>query len=207
MKKRTRAFFAFSFSLLAVLLFAESRLPALALSVDRVVGAPLRTRLSTLSSLFSFSLAEWCLLLAPLAFLLLLCFAILMAQSARATLLLANGLLCFLLSLFAVYVLAFAPGNHRAPLTEALQLSKTPPTADEVLSSVSWLAALAEGEVAYPGDEAIEGNLRTALAAAGKRYGFTANTAVAVKESATPLFLRLGYFGLYAFPLDRKSVV
>ena len=206
MKRRTRAFFAVSFSLLAALLVLMSRLPALALSVDRTVGASLRARLSTIFSLFPFSLAEWCLLLAPLALLLLLLSALSAARSAQATRRLANGLLCFLLSFFAVYVLAFAPGNYRAPLADTLKLPKTPPTADEVLSCVSWLSALAEEAAPYPGDAAVEAGLRTAFADAARSYGFSANTAVSVKQSVTPLFLRLGYFGLYAFPFGEITL-
>ena len=205
-KNKTMAGFGLFLGVLTCLFLAMHRSPTLALMLDRTVGAPLRSVLSRLSSLFHPSLAEWFILFLPLFLILLVLAALSAAKSKRATRRLANGLLCFLLSFFAVYVLAFAPGNHRAPLTEALQLSNAPPTADEVLAAVSWLSALAEGDSAYPGDAAIEKNLRAALAAAGKRYGFTANTAVAVKESATPLFLRLGYFGLYAFPFGEITL-
>ena len=204
--KKTMVIFGLSLGVLACLWLAMHRIPALALALDRTVGAPLRSVLSRLSSLFRPSLAEWCILLLPLFLILLILAALSAAKSQRASRRLANGLLCFLLSFLAVYVLAFAPGQLRPKLTDALRLSDAPPTADEVLSCVSWLSALAEEKPAYPGDAAVEEGLRTALGAAGERYGFTANTAVSVKKSATPLFLRLGYFGLYAFPFGEITL-
>lgn len=206
MKKKTRIAFISAFLLLGGLLLLEYRIPPFALMVDRLLGAPVRSRLSMLSSLFAFSLAEWLLLLLPLLLAVFSFVAVVAAKSARATRNLARGLLSFLLVFFAVYVLAFAPGQCRPLLTDTLRLSDDAPTADDVLSCVFWLSSLADTDATYPGDAVVAAHLRTALADAGEKYAFSANTAVAVKKTATPLFLRLGYFGLYAFPLGEITL-
>lgn len=206
MKRKTRRAFLCFFSLFGILLFLEYRIPAFALFVDRLVGASLRTRLALVFSAVRFSIAEWLLLGLPILFLPFVLVAILCARSERGT----RGLLCvlfsFLLAFFAVYVLAFAPGKHRTTLEDSLALSKSPPTGDEVLSCILWLSSLASSEIPYPGDEETEEALRKALSEAGKRYHFLANTEVAVKESTTALFLRMGYFGLYAFPFGEITL-
>ena len=194
------------FLLLALLLFLEYRFPSLALAVDRLIGVPMRTHLASFSGLFDVSLAEGLLLLLPIVAALLPAVALTSAKSAASTRRLLNLFLSFLLVFFAMYVLAFAPGHCRAPLADTLELSDDAPTKDEVLSCISWLASLSAFDAPYPGDEAIEEHLRATLADAGEKYGFSANAAVSVKKSRTPLFLRLGYFGLYAFPFGEITL-
>ena len=206
MKKIVRVLFASSFLGLAALLFLEYRIPALALSIDSLFGAPIRAHLSALSAAADTSLAEGLLLLLPIILVLFLVGALLAAKTAAATRRLATLLLSFLLAFFAVYVLAFAPGQCRPPLADTLGISDAPPTEDEVLSGVLWLSSLADADIPYPGDAALEARLRRALVEAGQAYGFTANSRVAVKKSRTALFLRLGYFGLYAFPLGEITL-
>lgn len=201
-----RKFLVSSFFFFGLLLFLECRLPPFAAAVDRLVGAPLRALLSGLSSRVDTSLAEWVLLLSPLALLGLFFVALAAASTPARTRRLIGLLFVFLLILFAVYVLAFAPGVYRAPLAETMALDDREPTAAEVLDCVAWLSALSECDAAYPGDRTVEARLREAIAAAGRRYGFSANTAVAVKQSATPLLGRLGYFGFYAFFLGEITL-
>ena len=195
-----------SFLLFGLLLFFERRFPSFAAAVDRLVGAPLRALLSGLSSRVGGSLAEWGLLLSPLALLVLLGVALTASSTPARTRRLIRLLLCFLLALFAVYALAFAPGEHRAPLAEVMGLDAREPSSGEVLACVAWLSSLAECDLPYPGDGAVRADLCAAFSDAGRRYGFSPNTAVAVKESTTPLLLRLGYFGLYAFPLGEITL-
>ena len=206
MKKKTRYALLISFLTFAALLFLEYSIPSFSLVIERFFGAPVRSRLSAVSSYFSFSLAEWLLLLLPIVLVLFLLFALRAAKSAKATSRLVGALLSFLLAFFAVYTLVFAPGQHRPPLADSLSLPDKAPTADEVLICVDWLSSLADANASYPGDAATEARLRIALAEAGKTYGFSANTAVSVKKNATPLFSRLGYFGLYAFPLGEITL-
>lgn len=210
MQKRSRwGRSALLFLLLSLLLLyiAFTRIPLLALGVDRLVGAPLRTALSRVAGAVSFSLTEWLLLSLPLVVLLSIPLALFSARSRAATRRAVAILLVPAVCVAGLYVLTFATGRHTPPIEERLALPVAPsPTGEEVIATATWLTSLSKAPPSYPGDREAEALLCRAYTAAGERYGFFANTAVAVKPTATPLLLRLGYFGLYAFPLGEVTL-
>ena len=181
---------------------------ALALRLDRLVGAPAREALSSVVRLFPFSVTEWLLILLPAVLLLSVPLAVLSARSAVATRRTVALLLLPAVTALGLYVLTFAAGRHTPPLEERLALpAEAAPTTEEIVSTAAWLSSLSADPPDYPGEAVVEGVLLHAYRAAGERYGFSANAAVAIKTTATPLLLRLGYFGLYAFPLGEVTLV
>ena len=206
LRKRGIASFCVAFSAFGLLLLAERRNPTIALAVDRYLGAPLRAFLSSLSARVDVSVSEWLLLSLPVIFAVLFFSALFAAKSARATVWVGRLLLFLLLLVLSVYVLAFAPGEYRPPLAMALGLSDAPPTAEEVISCVAWLSSLSAAETDYPGADAVTEAVRAAFFNAAEKYGFFANGGVSVKETSSPLFLRRGYFGLYAFLLGEITL-
>lgn len=190
----------FSFSLL---LFAFWLLPAFADGFDALVGAPLRARLSACNAKISLSLTELFLLLVPVLLLLLPVFAFRVRHPSRLLAL----LLGFLLLFFGLYTLTFAAGVHRSPLSVRLGLSASEPTPEELSACAEWLSSLALQGGDAPSDAEIAARLKTAFSGVGKAYGIPVNTAVRPKRTLTPLLARLGYFGLYAFPLGEVTVV
>ena len=210
--KRGRAWcgrlaFFFPFAALSVVYAVTARDPEAALRLDRAVGAPLRALLSTALRPIPFSVTEWLLVSLPAVLLLSVPLAFLSAKSASATRRAVALLLLPTVTVMGLYVLTFAAGRHTPPIEERLALpAEAAPTAEEIVSTAAWLSALSADPPDYPGAAAVEAALVCAYRGAGERYGFTANAAVAVKTTATPLFLRLGYFGLYAFPLGEVTV-
>ena len=186
----------------SLLLLAFWLFPSFSDSFDALVGAPLRGRLSSYSSLTALSLTELLLILLPVLLLLLL---ILSVRARHPSRLLAL-LLSFLLLLFGVYTLTFAAGAHRTPLAARLGLSPTEPTAEELSACAEWLLLLASQGGSAPSEEETVTRLRAAFSAVGKEYGLPVNTAARPKRTLTPLLSRLGYFGLYAFPLGEVTV-
>lgn len=181
--------------------------PAVALALDRTAGAPLRHLLSSAAARIAPSLTEGALLLLPLITLLALPLAILLARSDAATRRTVRALSLLLAAVTLLFALTFLTGLLTPPLAVRLGLSDEAPTASELISCAEWLSKLAEGrEAAAPARSTVVARLREAYGRAGERYGFTANTAVPVKESATRLMARLGLFGLYAFPLGEVTV-
>lgn len=181
--------------------------PALALRIDRLAGAPLRALLSTVLRAIPFSVTEWLLVALPAVLVLSIPLAFLSAGSAAATRRAVAILLLPAVAVFSLYVLTFAAGQYIPPIEERLALhAETAPTTGEIISTAAWLSSLSADPPDYPGDAETEATLRAAYRRAGERYGFSANTSVAIKRTATPLFLRLGYFGLYAFPLGEVTL-
>ena len=181
--------------------------PSFALRFDSLVGAHLRSFLSRVAALVPFSVTEWLLCALPILLLLLFCIAVLAARSATATQRVASLILLPAILVAGIYVLSFAAGRYTPPLEARLDLpAEAPITASEVLSTASWLSGLAADLPSPPGDSVTQAELRQAYSRAGERYGFCANTAAAVKLTTTPLLLRLGYFGLYAFPLGEITL-
>lgn len=186
------------FSLLA----AFSRDSAMAAGYDRALGRLLREALSSLFGLFPFSLTE--VLLWALPFLLVP--ALWLGVRTRHPRRLLSLLLSVLLSVIAAYTLSFAPGLYKPPLSEELGLPDREPTAAEVEGCLGWLTALAVPPARIPGEAEVAACLRRGLLTAEAHYGITANRAAVGKRTATPLFAKLGYFGLYAFPLGEVTV-
>ncbi len=185
-----------------LLLLAFFLFPTFSDAFDVLVGAPLRLRLSSYSARVGASLTELLLLSLPALLVLLLVGAFRVRYPSR----MLAGLLAFLLLFFGVYSLTFAAGAHRSPLSERLGLSCAEPTAEELSGCADWLSSLASQAVSEPSDGEVVSRLKAAFSAVGKCYGIPVNTAVRPKRTLTPLLGRLGFFGLYAFPLGEVTV-
>ena len=206
-RQRGRGVLFLSIGILSVIYMALFLSPRIALALDTLVGAHLRALLSRGLTGIPISVTEWLLLALPGLLLLFLPLACLAAQSASATRRLVAFLLIPATVATALYVLTFATGRHTPPVAERLSLpTEPPPTSGEMLAAATWLSSLSAELPEYPGDSAVQDALRAAYGAAGESYGFSPNTHVAVKATATPIFLRLGYFGLYAFPLGEITL-
>lgn len=186
---------------LSALLLAFSASARFAAGFDAAIGARLRLLTSRLSSFVPFSLTELLLLLLPPLLLFMIYIAI--RTEGRA---LTRAMLVLSLSLSLLFGVGFAAGGYRPPLGETLGLSGAPPTAAEVSECTRWVSGLAAYSDEVPSEGEITSRLLAAFRRAGERYGIPINTAARPKETATPLLSRLGYFGLYAFPLGEITV-
>ena len=182
------------------------RLPRFADAYDTTAGAWLRTALSGMSGAASFSVTEAFLLLLPVLLSVMLAAALRAAASRRGLRRALGFFLAVGIGFFGLYVLLFSAGGKKSPVAERLALATPPPTPTELSRCAAWLSELASAPVEELDDTALTLALRQAYAAAGERYGFTPNLAVTMKRTATPLFYRLGLFGLYAFPFGEVTV-
>ena len=202
LKKSVGGLFFLLLSALSLLLLAFFLFPAFADAFDTLVGAPLRSRISAYSATTALSLTELLLLLLPALLLALP----LLAFAARHPSRMLAGLLAFLLMFFGVYTLTFAAGAHRSPLAARLGLSVVEPTAEELSACADWLSTLASRAVTEADDAETISRLMSAFSSVGERYGIPVNTAALPKRTLTPILARLGFFGLYAFPLGEVTV-
>lgn len=184
------------------LLLAFSCFSRFAVRFDALIGAPVRRLISAQNARISFSVTELLLLCLPFLLLLLLALAFLARRPSR----MLFGLLSFLLVLLALYTVTFAAGAYAPPLAEALGLADTEPTAEELSGCAEWLSSLASAPVREPREEELARSLREAFSRLEEGYAFPVNTAISPKRSATPILGRLGFFGLYAFPLGEITV-
>lgn len=189
-------------ALLLALLLSFSASARFAAGFDAAVGVRVRLAVSSISSLVPFSLTELLLLLLPLFFLFMI-YALLRTKNSRNP---TRVLFSLFLSLSLLFGLGFAAGEYRPPLGETLGLSVEAPTVEEVAECTRWVSGLATYSGEVPSDGELTARLLAAFRRAGERYGLPANTAACPKETATPLLSRLGYFGLYAFPLGEITV-
>lgn len=183
-----------------------SRSPRFADAYEATVSARLRSLVSRLSGAIPFSLTEGVLWLLPVLALAILVLALRAASSRRG---MRRALGFFFgagLTFFALYVSLFSAGEKTTPLAERLAIPTPPPTPTELSACAAWLSELCATPVVPPDDAELHAALRRAYAAAGKRYGFTPNLEVRPKRTQTPLFRRLGFFGLYAFPFGEVTV-
>ena len=201
--RRTTRYILLGFLILGIGFLGMTASSSFALFVDEKIGRHLRLLLSTLSSGLPLSLTELFLLMLPFLTLLII-FLVIKFRNSR-------GLLSFLLILFllyaGIYVTAFAPGKYRPPLEEALGLSPTEPTAEELLGCCLWLSEMAVTSPKPPPEEELIERLMSALQRMGEHYHLPVNSAVRPKGTLTPLLARFGYFGLYAFPLGEVTAV
>ncbi len=180
--------------------------PRFADGYDAAVSARLRALLALLCGALPFSLTELFLLLLPVLALGIFVLSFRTAGSRRG---MRRALFFFLLAgviFFGLYVSLFSAGEKTTPLSERLQMPTPPPTPTELSACASWLSALASAPADEMSDAELLAALRRAYAAAGKRYGFSPNLSVPMKRTVTPLFQRLGFFGLYAFPFGEVTV-
>ncbi len=189
-------------SALAALLLTFSAYPAFSETFDRAVSAPIRTLLSSLFGLFRFSVTELVLLLLLPALLLLLILAIRTKRPSR----LASRLLFLLFCYLALFAVSFAPGLSFRPIEERLGLPADLPTEGDILLSAATLSHLADSPPPPPAEGELSGRVLAAYHALDGRYGIRVNPAAYPKSASTPLFSRLGFFGLYAFPLGEVTL-
>lgn len=184
------------------ILFAFSKSGAYAAWFDFRLGVPIRSVLASVNAKIPFSVTEAFFLLLPFLVLILILGAFLVRHPRR----LLAGLFSFLLVYLGLYVAVFAAGQHRPVLKNTLEIDTAEPTAEELFGCVEWLSSLAVPPERIPSEEEILGGLRAALEETGMQYGIPANIAIRPKRTVTPLLGRLGFFGLYAFPLGEVTV-
>ena len=180
--------------------------PEFAQRFDRAIGAPGREFISSLFSAIPFSMTELLLLLTPALLLLLLWIGIRASASRERTGRYVATILCSSLLFFCGYVVLLSPGYRRPPIEDALGLSAVAPSDAELSACADWLLGLAKEPERIPSEEEIVAALRASYQRLGERRALSVAPGVTVKKTVTPLFSRLGLFGLYAFPFGEITV-
>lgn len=183
------------------------RFPPFSAWVDRTLGAPVRSALSSLSSGIPFSLTGALLISVPVLFILILVWGYRSLDKKGGFSRFLLSVLSLLCGFALLFSLTLSPGYHKPPLSEKLSLTVKEPSGEELAAVTSWLSGLlCDGVPSAPAQEELTAALVASYRTLGEKYDFPVNEKFSVKEERRGVLSVLGIIGLYAFPFGEITL-